>query len=240
MLVTGTKSFMKLNLKLIFTLIAAAFAISFLLWQIKRCQLKHNRIQESNTTILDQKRELDLCIGIAPFGKLDSSFLLLLKREVFQFYKFETKLILPLTLPSDAYYPPRNRYKAASLLKYLEVMKPDDIYCIIGITDVDISTKVPPYEDWGIFGLGEYPGHTCIISTFRVSRASKTQRQFEERMVKIVLHELGHNFGLNHCKTPGCLMGAANGAIQSVDREEKALCEKCRQNPLTSRAPVLK
>jgi len=52
--------------------------------------------------------------------------------------------------------------------------------------------------------------------------------------------EIGHNFGLYNCSTPRCLMGSANGSIKTVDEEKKALCDKCRRNPLVRNAPALK
>jgi len=51
-----------------------------------------------------------------------------------------------------------------------------------------------------------------------------------ERLDKIVLHEIGHNLGLDHCTNdPQCMMNAANGSIKEVDQERIWFCDKCRK-----------
>ena len=45
-------------------------------------------------------------------------------------------------------------------------------------------------------------------------------------MEKVVLHELGHNYGLPHCTSPyPCFMKAANGKISEVDEEPMDMCK---------------
>ena len=46
------------------------------------------------------------------------------------------------------------------------------------------------------------------------------------RCVKILLHELGHLFGLNHCIYYTCLMNGANHEIE-MDRQPLYLCPVC-------------
>jgi len=92
-------------------------------------------------------------------------------------------------------------------------------------TNEDISTRKGKYSDWGIFGLGEMPGNSCIISTYRLSYDSIDQ--LADRLTKTVLHELGHNFGLDHCSTVGCLMEADDYG-DKIDTEGKWFCKKCQ------------
>lgn len=99
---------------------------------------------------------------------------------------------------------------------------------MIGITDKDISCTNESYEDWGVFGLGFMPGKSCVISTFRLKRNLKSEEQFQERVIKVVLHELGHNIGLDHCPTPNCMMQDAKGTIRSVDEEKIEVCILCK------------
>jgi archaemetzincin len=131
-------------------------------------------------------------------------------------------------LPVWAFYKPRYRFKADSLLKYLKNELPSGYTYILGITNKDISTKDDKHEDWGIFGLGFIGGPSCVVSDFRLKPSAADRAQLEDRLVKVTLHELGHTFGLEHCTAdPKCLMEAANGTIQSVDQEKKYLCPKC-------------
>ena len=96
------------------------------------------------------------------------------------------------------------------------------------ITEKDIchfKDKLRP--DYGIFGLGLRPGKTCVISIFRLKRGVSKQKTLE-RLEKVVLHEIGHNLGLNHCfNNKECMMNDANGTIKQVDKEKVWFCEKC-------------
>jgi archaemetzincin len=50
-------------------------------------------------------------------------------------------VVLPkINLPKQAYYKPRNRYRADSILAFLRQSKADD-YVFIGLTNKDISNK---------------------------------------------------------------------------------------------------
>ncbi|MBI5217611.1 MAG: Zn-dependent protease [Bacteroidia bacterium] len=170
-----------------------------------------------------------IVISLAPLGEVDSDLLKLLQKETEQFYNASCFIMKKNDLPKSAFYKPRNRYKADSLLVFLSKIKPDSVNYIAGLTTKDISTTSGKYDDWGVFGLGQMPGACCVISTFRLKPTAKSQAHFEERMVKVVLHELGHNFGLDHCKTPGCMMEDAGGTVKTVDNEKKEMCKECRE-----------
>ncbi|PSL21468.1 hypothetical protein [Chitinophaga ginsengisoli] len=47
----------------------------------------------------------------------------------------------------------------------------------------------------------------------------------KENFYKLVIHELGHNMGLQHCPVPTCYMRDAKGGDPTG--EEKAFCKKC-------------
>ena len=127
-------------------------------------------------------------------------------------------------MPATAYYKPRNR---ANLL--LEDLKKYNGYDkVIGITNKDISTSSNGVYDWGIMGLAYRPGKQCVISTFRIKTPDKIL--FNDRLVKVALHELGHTMGLPHCTfSRTCFMEAAEGTIKSADRETRFLCSNCKK-----------
>nr|WP_243666411.1 matrixin family metalloprotease [Vulcanisaeta sp. JCM 16159] len=45
-------------------------------------------------------------------------------------------------------------------------------------------------------------------------------------MLKEVLHELGHSFGLDHCADPRCVMYFSN-TIEDTDRKGPGYCQRC-------------
>ena len=94
------------------------------------------------------------------------------------------------------------------------------------MTSVDISTAKPPNGDWGIFGLGQMPGKSCVVSDFRLHK--KGGITSTERLGRVAIHEIGHTLGLDHCPTPKCTMSDAKGAMKTVD-EETGFCGLCRR-----------
>jgi len=149
------------------------------------------------------------------------------ERSLLAFYEVDVVRVQPASLPSAAYYPPRRRYRAESLLAALDGMVPSDGYRILGLTDVDISTTKGAYADWGVMGLGSIDGKTCVLSSFRCSRGAKNSEHAAIRFGKTAVHELGHTFGLPHCTTRGCIMEDGHGTVMTSDREYD-LCAACR------------
>ncbi|MBS1634953.1 MAG: hypothetical protein JST26_03455 [Bacteroidetes bacterium] len=134
-------------------------------------------------------------------------------------------------MPESAYYKERDRYRADTLLNYLKRNHDTLSDIILALTTHDISTSKGNIKDYGIMGLGFNPGNVCIVSSYRLSKDTKSQKQISNRFIKVVLHELGHNFGLTHCTySKTCYMQDAEGSIKTIDRSEKYLCENCRKH----------
>ena len=184
--------------------------------------------KQSANSIINIKNNTDkFTVALMPYKGFDTTLLYDVLKEVEVFYKCNAIIVPVSNLPTNAFYTPRQRYKADSLLVFQKQLAKDGIRSVIGFTAKDISTATP---DWGVFGLGYCPGKACVISTYRLKKASVTTVQLKERLIKVVLHELGHNLGLPHCTfNKECLLTDAGGTIKQVDRERKWLCSKCTQ-----------
>lgn len=125
-----------------------------------------------------------------------------------------------IPFPEKAYYKPRNRYRADSIIKNLKNNIGKDSV-IVGLSNCDISTTKNGIRDWGVMGLGYRPGKACVVSDFRLPPKNKNQQFY-----KLVLHELGHTAGLPHCKVKTCLMRDAKGG-NHLD-EENDFCLNCK------------
>ena len=128
-------------------------------------------------------------------------------------------------LPKRAYYKPRNRYRADTIIALLRDITLDG-HVTMGLTNKDISTDKGAIYDWGVMGLGFIDGKACVASTFRVSK-TKTKEQY----FKVAIHELGHTQGLEHCPDVTCLMTDANGK-NNTDKEN-GFCKKCKAHLIT-------
>lgn len=166
-------------------------------------------------------------VALMPYKGFDTVLFNDISKEIEAFYKCNVVILPVNSLPKNAFYAARQRYKADSLLLFQKKLAKDGIKSVVGFTAKDISTSTP---DWGIFGLGYCPGEACVISTYRLQKTSVTVMQLKERLVKVVLHELGHNLGLPHCTfDQECLLTDAGGTIKQVDKERKWLCSHCIQ-----------
>lgn len=119
------------------------------------------------------------------------------------------------------------RYRADSVLNFLDKIKPDSVYRVIGITSDDISVtrtltkngKKVVYPDRGIIGLGRKPGSVCLISSYRISKNIYS-------FAKVVSHEFMHTVGVAHCNHDKCIMQDGKGSGKPL-RESTHIHEIC-------------
>jgi len=130
--------------------------------------------------------------------------------------------------PVSTYNPLRGQYQAFRLLEFLEEDGPNEPFRRIGLTDLDLCTPVLTY----VFGLARMGGRTCLVSTFRLKPEfhglGPDEDTYRERVLKEVLHELGHTCGLKHCSVEACVMHFAHTAAH-IDRRRLGYCTACRE-----------
>jgi archaemetzincin len=177
---------------------------------------------------IDKINSRDKVFLIQPFENINSENVSVVKNALEEHFDKKVYILPAIDLPESAYYSPRNRYRADSLIRYLRRIAPDSCYKIIGLTNKDISTTSGEYTDWGIFGLGFRPGKSCVVSTFRLQR-NVSHKKFIERLRKVSIHEIGHNLGLPHCPTEDCVMQDAHGKVSTVDNSKEGFCDKCER-----------
>ena len=167
-------------------------------------------------------------IVLQPLGaSLPAAELAAVSAAITAFYAVELQTAEPLSLPKNAFYPKRGRYRAEKLLDFLVASGSQQARVVLGLTAVDISTTKPPYDDWGILGLATLDGRSAVLSSFRCRRQAKDAAHVRTRFAKTAVHELGHSFGLDHCPTPGCIMHDGEGSVLTTDTE-RDLCAGTR------------
>jgi archaemetzincin len=141
-----------------------------------------------------------------------------------------------IKMPKTAFSPyGRNRYDGNIIISELKKMNKDRYHFIVGLTDQDICTQKKGIKDYGIFGLGSLDNSGCISSTKRLKK-NVSAAKLQERLTKVVLHEIGHNMGLNHCNSPQpCFMKDAGGKLSTVDKEPMELCARCKKQLLKNK-----
>lgn len=143
-------------------------------------------------------------------------------RELEKVYPSVILVKTALPLPAKEYYKKGNRYRAAGLLDDLERFKNGGF--ALGMTDEIIYHPNEKSPTWGIFGLGRTGKNVCVISSMR---PKERRLQSDDNMRKLMLHELGHAFGLNHCKDQHCFMVDAEHG-DKFD-QTPAFCDDCKR-----------
>ena len=144
----------------------------------------------------------------------------------------------PITIPHSFYFASADKYSADSLIQFLSKFVNDTIVKIVGVTHTNIYTltkhyvqlnkkRSVSYESRSIFGLGYIDGNTSVVSDYRLQ--SNDKELFDNRLKKVMLHELGHNLGLSHCTVDSCLMSETNGDIGRLNKTGGDYCKKCRR-----------
>ncbi len=127
---------------------------------------------------------------------------------------------------SDFYDPMRRQYDGNMLLREIESLEPASGVKKIGLFRVDLFIPILTY----IFGQAALNGSTGIASLYRLRNEQygikKDEALLLERFIKVVIHELGHTFGLIHCHNPVCVMRSST-YVEDIDQKGHKLCQKC-------------
>ena len=149
------------------------------------------------------------------------------------FFTLEVALLDPVSL-ADVEVTRRDnggieQLLAPDLQRYLRRQLPPDAYALIGLTAHDLY----PGEGWNyVFGMASPVDRTGVFSFHRYDprfyepSAPPNPTLVLERGLKIMTHEVGHMFGMQHCTYHRCLMNGANHA-EEMDGAPVHLCPVC-------------
>ncbi|WP_163999474.1 hypothetical protein [Pyxidicoccus caerfyrddinensis] len=167
-------------------------------------------------------------VAILPLGKVDQDVLDRVAKEIQARLRVQIRFESPRELPKAAWYAPRKRWRAEKLLEAIDADPPKGAWKVVAVTEGEISTTKGDIHDWGIAGLGNMGGLSCVLSTHIYRKHSKTKAVLLRRVGDLTIHEFGHTLGFDHCETDGCVMADAKGkAISSADHSSGNYCGRC-------------
>jgi archaemetzincin len=161
-------------------------------------------------------------IDILPVNNVDKTLLESL-RTALEKRKIKTRLLKHDRLSKNDYNKYREQYDAVKILNRLNKK------CTLVVTSEDIYEGGLNF----IFGLAD-TGGSAIVSYYRLRPefygARSNRSLLLRRLLKEALHEIGHMFGLKHCRSTvrgkPCVMTFSN-SVMEVDKKSSFFCKKC-------------
>jgi archaemetzincin len=167
-------------------------------------------------------------VEIVPLDIADQGLLSALRAEIARIFPLKCQVGTAERLPAKTLDKKRGQYHSTRILEHL-AGSGRDAFRLLGVTTVDIFTPIMRY----VFGEAMLPGRAALVSTYRLGIAPPRgnhpddRSTFVGRVIKEGIHELGHTFGLTHCKDPTCVMSASLDTTH-IDKKSTRLCYYCR------------
>jgi archaemetzincin len=122
------------------------------------------------------------------------------------------------------------QYRSPDILAALKERVPDDAYCLIAVTQSDLY----PGPSWNfVFGeallyarVGVYSFARYDPAFYGAPRTAGTKALILRRSLKLMAHEVGHMFGVEHCVHFRCVMNGTNN-LDETDRSPLHPCPVC-------------
>ena len=165
-------------------------------------------------------------IYLIPVGKIEQDLLAHLSSLIEEIFPFSVKVDEALPHPDYAYNQRRGQHKSDLILGRLQKLDLEEAEKILGAVDLDLYTPGLNF----VFGQASIGGRVALIALPRLRQEfyglPEDEKLYYSRALKEAVHELGHTFGLGHCKKRECVMYFSN-SLADTDYKGKEFCEDC-------------
>jgi archaemetzincin len=167
-------------------------------------------------------------VTICGVGLVDKSILEYLAECIESRYGLTCKISSGMENPEYAYNKIRDQYNSKLILKHLLRQCSNDTLRFIGVTSVDLYVPILEF----VFGLAQIEGQCSIVSLHRLYPKFYNRPPNPDlvliRLLKTSLHELGHTFGITHCRDRRCVMYSST-RIEHTDFKHPDFCLTCSE-----------
>ncbi len=195
---------------------------------------------ETDPVRADDDRNVLAFVPVGPFTSREREVMDATVELCGIWFDLPTRVLPAMDLPGEDFQrsvgmgtaaPPRVQYHTDWFLQSrLPRNRPEDAVTLVAVTMGDLY----PGEGWNfVFGMAMLHRRVGVYSLVRhfadfwgQDDDAEAQRRALLRSLKLVVHESGHTFGLEHCVRYRCVMNGSNSLDES-DRQPLHLCPDC-------------
>ena len=163
-------------------------------------------------------------IRLIPFGELDAALLVNLTDTLSLKFNAAVAWGEQLEAPESGFDAERSQSLAGAFLNELHALPEKNGIKLLGVTETDLYSTGLNF----VFGQAEVGGTAAVISLARLYPADTDgggADLLRERTLKEAVHELGHTYGLDHCRDRYCVMHFSTG-ITETDVKSDEFCPR--------------
>lgn len=176
---------------------------------------------------------IDERIYIIPLGNVDKKITEKIKEAIPPALEITAKVEVSAEkeLPGTAYDASRKQYDADKVMRDIlkKFVLDIRIESALILTDADIYSKEADF----VFGSSDERKKIAIVSLARLKNEfyglQSDNRLLASRAVKESVHEIGHSWGLSHCKNKRCVMYLSD-RIEDIDKKSDSFCPACQRS----------
>lgn len=131
-------------------------------------------------------------------------------------------------LPRSGYNRDRQQYNGNSVIELLGEINHPEAERFVGLIDQDCYVEGLNF----IFGQADTGGRQAFVALPRLrppcSGMEEDKNLFRDRVLKEIVHELGHTWNLPHCDGHECVMRFSN-SLQDTDEKTARFCSRCKE-----------
>ncbi|HXX65143.1 MAG TPA: archaemetzincin family Zn-dependent metalloprotease [Bacteroidota bacterium] len=172
-------------------------------------------------------------IHLLPLGGASATLAETLQGHLERIFRTDVSL-RDFALDLDEFFDPaRGQYNSTRLLMHLKahyapLQAPGSVK-VLGLVPFDLFIPILTH----VFGEAELGGNVAVVSYYRLAPERyglpPDDALFTARLVKEVVHELGHAHALTHCSTYSCVMHSSS-YVEEIDLKESAFCIPCARD----------